>query len=511
MEVELKLLLDPLHVQAFRRQPLLKKHAVGKPGQRQLVSIYFDTPDLYFRKHEAAIRVRKIGRRWVQTFKAGGKVEAGLHQRHEWESVVDGPNPDLNALIELAGRRTSWEKFLSAPGLAGILKPVFTTRFRRTTWMLHLDSGTEIELALDQGVVQHGDAQTPLSEIELELKAGDPAAMFDFALQLQQEVPLRVSNTSKADRGYALQAPQPSMPVKAVWPELSGETSVEQGFEAIVHNCLSQVEANEAAVEQGDPEGVHQMRVGLRRLRSALRLFDEVIHCPDDLRAELRWLAGELGGARDWHVFSETLASVMRDCPDMAFLPQLRQAASDITKQKEQEAAESVGSIRYSRMLLMLGAWINGKRWRESPDEVGQEALDERLHKFAERALARFQRRLLKRGELLRTGTPEERHEVRIAAKRARYSAEFFQSLYPARRIHRYIDAMADLQEVLGQYQDDITAGKMLEQFARVRPGLAYGCGFVEGYLAARTNQWGYEVEKPWNKCSSMHLPQARR
>lgn len=506
MEIELKLLIHPSSIQAFRRHPLLTQKATSKPRSQQLLSIYFDTPDLHFRRHDSSVRVRKAGRRWIQTFKAGGKVEAGLHQRNEWEALVVGPKPNLDALIQMAGHDTLWEKILSAESLAVVLKPVFTTRFRRTTWQLRLDEDTEIELALDQGVVQHGETQEPLCEIELELKSGNPAILFDFALQLQRDVSLHVSNTSKADRGYALLTPQPSMPVKAIRVDLSDEINVEQGFEAIIHNCLGQVQANEMNVEQGHPEGVHQMRVGLRRLRSALRLFDDVITCPDDLKAELRWLAAELGDARDWHVLSETLGSVMRDCPDVAILSPLRQAASDLARQKEQEAAESVASLRYTRLILMLGAWINGKRWRDSLDEAGLQALTGRFSKFAERTLTRFRRRLLRRGELLSKGTPEQRHGVRIAAKRARYSAEFFQSLYPSKRIQRYIDTLEGLQELLGQYHDTITAGQLLGKLTQSRPELAQACGFIEGYFAATAKQWGHAVEKPWQKFSSLQL-----
>ena len=207
MEIELKLLLDPADAAAFRRHPLLRQQAIAKPRVQQLTSIYFDTPDLLLWRHDAALRVRLVNRDWIQTLKGGGQVAAGLHQRHEWESHVDGAHPDLLALSDLVGHGTNWAKILAAVALTDQLAPIFTTKFRRTLWLLQLAHGGEVELALDQGEVQHGAARVPISEVELELKSGDPAELFEFALQLQNAVPLRVGNISKAERGYALVAP----------------------------------------------------------------------------------------------------------------------------------------------------------------------------------------------------------------------------------------------------------------------------------------------------------------
>src|SRR5206468_9798372 len=145
--------------------------------------------------------------------------------------------------------------------LAEQIIPIFTTQVRRTVWQLRLAHGDEVELALDQGEVRRDAARVPISEIELELNSGDPARLFDFALQLQQAVPPRVGNISKAERGYALVAPHPPTVVKAAALEFPQRASVEQGFLAIVGNCLAQVQGNESGVVHGsDAESVHQMR-----------------------------------------------------------------------------------------------------------------------------------------------------------------------------------------------------------------------------------------------------------
>ena len=246
------------------------------------------------------LRVRRAGGVWIETLKAGGHASAGLYQRQEWEARVNGPQPDLAALAELVGAGSKWHKVLTEPVLAKGLAPIFDSVFRRTVWSLRLPHGALVELALDQGELHQGEVRGPISEVELELKAGNPAALFDFARQLQDKVALRVGNLSKSARGYALYAPQPLSAVGAGPLELASEMTVEQGFRVIMGNCMTHMQGNEQGVMgSNDPESVHQMRIGMRRLRSALRLFDEWVPLPEALQGELDWLAGELGAARD--------------------------------------------------------------------------------------------------------------------------------------------------------------------------------------------------------------------
>ncbi|MDB5769528.1 MAG: Adenylate cyclase, partial [Collimonas fungivorans] len=214
MEIELKLLLEPRDVASFRRHPLLTHYATGKPQSRQLTSIYFDTPELYLQQNHTALRVRKVGTRWVQTCKSGGQAAAGLHQRPEWESDISGAAPDLQALRGLLEPGSAVAALLSAPDLANRLLPIFTTQFKRTIWLLRSQAGDEVELALDQGEILHGDKSIAISEIELELKSGAAASLFELALALQQTLPLRAANASKAERGYAMHAPRERAVVK---------------------------------------------------------------------------------------------------------------------------------------------------------------------------------------------------------------------------------------------------------------------------------------------------------
>jgi triphosphatase len=491
MEIELKLLIDPAAAAALRRHPLLRAHAAGKPVARQLTSIYFDTPDCHLRQQGIALRVRRIGRGWVQTLKGGGGVSAGLHSRDEWEAPVARAAPDLPALIALAGAEAPAARTLAREGLAEILAPVFATRFRRTAWLLRFDGGDQVELALDQGAVEQGERGEPISEVELELKHGDPARLFELALQLQGDLGLRIGNESKAQRGYALCAPQPPQVVKAAPLELAPEQSVEQGLLAILVSCLAQVQGNEAGVAQGrDPESVHQMRVGLRRLRAALKLFERAAPCPPALDAELRWLSGQLGEARDWEVLAGTTLAVLQPCvPQHPELLRLLQAAHARAGKARSRAAAALASARYARLLLEFGDWMQCRRWRAGADAAALEALDAPLAQFAEAALAQARRKLKKRGKPVRARhaqtTAQDRHRMRIAAKRMRYAAEFFAALFRGNGMRKTIGALSGLQDALGLLNDTAVATQLLDRLAARRPALARAAGFACGYLEA--------------------------
>ena len=424
---------------AFRRLALLKQYAVDKSHSRQLSGTYFDTSELHLKEHGMALCMRRAGRGWIAILTAGGGVATGLHQRRQWELRVAGPRPDLAALAALVEPSSKWGKALAAPALANVLVPMFDFELRRTVWPLRLPPGVEVDLTLDQGKLRRGDASEPISEVSFVLKGGDPAALFDFLLLLQGQVPLRLEPLSKAECGYALKAPQSSTAVQAEPVVLDSSMTAEEGFQVVVSNCLMQMQCNEVGVMRGiDPESVHQMRVGMRRLRSALGLYAKWIAFPEALQGELAWLGAELGAARDADVLADsTLARVAEACPMEAEWLRLQQFASTIARAKRQQASSAVVSVRYSSLLLGLVGWLQGSRWQESLGNSLHEALAAPLDKRAKQILARRHKKLLESGKRLKDGTPEERHRARIAAKKVRYATEFFQSLHrSATRVH---------------------------------------------------------------------------
>lgn len=509
METELKMLVNPENAKALRQHPLLKKYALEQPHEQTLSGIYFDTPSYDLRHADAGLRVRQVDNDWVQTLKAGGQAAGGLHERQEWESKVNGPIPDLAALEQLIDPKSAYAKLIKKVSEPNRLLPTFTTKVKRTLWELRLPDGDEVECVIDQGSIEHGANKSLISELELELKSGNPKHLFDFALQLQRDVPMQIGNLSKADRGYALLAPPDIAAVKAAPLQLSPSMSVEEAFKAIINNCLSQIQANETGVTtQHDVESVHQMRVGLRRLRSALGMFKKVIVCPDELQDRLRWLGTELGAARDWDVLTEaTLPTLQRKIAGKVSLKPISEATREVARKNHDTAAAAVLSPQYTELILMFYGWMQGDEWRASLTSAQRRTLSKPVSRFSDKTLLHDQERLLRRGIHLKGADPETRHQVRIAAKKTRYATEFFASLYPAKRVRPYVKALSGLQDELGWLNDAAVASKLLEELETAQPDLRGNIGFVRGYLACSTESDDVELCRLWTVFKPMPLP----
>jgi len=293
-EIEIKLEVAPANLPDLKKIPFLRT-VKPTPKSGTQVSVYFDTDKQKLRKRGLMLRVRREGRRFRQTIKA--TAHYGDFERDEWEAEIAGNEPDLN---EANG--TALEPLLTKKLRRG-LKPVFETRVRRMLYPL-VDNTHAIALTVDQGTIDTGTRSQPLCEIELELKPGSAVDLFDVARELTQKLPARLAVKSKSERGYEILDDEQEQPVKAISIDLQAGGGAREAFKAIGLACLKQVINNEPALLRGDPEGVHQMRVGLRRLRAAMSLFAVLLRDPQTaaIKNALKWLAGELGPARELEV-----------------------------------------------------------------------------------------------------------------------------------------------------------------------------------------------------------------
>lgn len=499
-EIKLKLLIDPADVLKLRQMPALKTWTTARPASRKLDMTYYDTPDHALWHAGIALQVRRIRYRWIQTIKGDGKVCLGLHQRMKWESSVMGPTPDLSritdhALLKLFSHNTPHEQ----------LQPAFITEFRRTSWLLSFSEGEEIELSLDQGEVRAGQSVAPICELELELKACRPEKLYEVALQLLENVHLLPENSSKAERGYALYSDRPVLPIKATSPSLTQAMSANEAFKEIITSCIAHLQANQEGMLLGkEPEYLHQMRVALRRLRSAQSLFDNVIPrvTYPEISDGLKWLAEQLGPARDWDVFvTEALPPLMAQFLGQEALAAMRHRALVQQKHCNEIARAAVGSRRYAKLLLILGAWLEQDGWQVHLTEVQQQELVAPVGKLAQRMLNKKHKQLCKRGSNLMQLSMAERHAVRIAAKKLRYAAEFFAKLYVDKKEQVYLKSLAGLQDGLGTLNDIATTRRLLETLHT--PGSSVtqseAIGIANGWLACKGAQFQPSLGKTWN------------
>lgn len=508
MEQELKLRIPPEHLGKLRRAPLLVHGRTEANPSKLLTSTYFDTPDLALHGCGASLRVRADGRRRIQTLKLGGVIDAGVFDRSEFEMPINGDAPDLTLLHEAIPADTDCGKLIRDQAVAACLAPVFVTRMNRTAIPIHLASEDEIEVAVDEGTIEAKTGSVSLAAVELELKQGNRQALHATALELLKAAPLRIDHRSKADVGYELLVAEHAEAVRAKPVRLGKSASIEDAFCTILRNCLDQVHANARGVVSGhDPSCVHQMRVGLRRLRSALDLFAKVLPAYSGLDAELRWIAAELGAARDWGVLAgATLDHAGADSNEQELGP-IRRACTQMAVANRKRAATAVESVRYTRLILEFTLWLEVKRWRDAMTDEQRAAIEGSARKFAVEVLHSRHRKLIKRGKKLADLDNHHRHRARIAAKKVRYATEFFQSLVSKRAVRHYVDALTDLQDDLGWRNDAVVADKLLRIVSRKSTEADRGAAFVRGYLASRVAADHRRLSKVWKHFERISPP----
>jgi inorganic triphosphatase YgiF len=351
-EYELKLELTPEQVKSLPRNPLVRSLTQGRSVAQKLHNTYFDTPTRSLDAHEMALRVRRMGRRRMQTLKVRANGSSGLQHFKEFECDIKGEQPQLSNIPEKDLRALIVKENLAA-GVA----PIFTTDFTRRRWRLSLEE-TTIELALDQGEIRSGDRTLPICEAELELISGRPSRIFELALSLQESMPFRLETRTKARRGYDLAANFVAQPVYGERPALAPDISLRNAILSVARACRDHFRANEPAVLGGtDPEGIHQMRVGIRRLRALLQAVRRFLPPAryEPLARELGWLQRELGPARDWDVFiADCLEPLAALQPEDAGQARLLADAGALRIAAYEEARAALRSPRYARLVLQL-------------------------------------------------------------------------------------------------------------------------------------------------------------
>ena len=351
-EYELKLELTPEQVKSLPRNPLVRSLTQGRSVAQKLHNTYFDTPTRSLDAHEMALRVRRMGRRRMQTLKVRANGTSGLQHFKEFECDIAGEQPQLSNISEKDLRA-----LIVKENLADGVAPVFTTDFTRRRWRLSLEE-TTIELALDQGEIRSGDRTLPICEAELELISGRPSRIFELALSLQESMPFRLESRTKARRGYDLAANFVPKPVYGERPALAPDISLRNAILSVARACRDHFRANEPAVlGSTDPEGIHQMRVGIRRLRALLQAVRRFLPPAryEPLARELGWLQRELGPARDWDVFiADCLEPLAALQPEDAGQARLLADAGALRIAAYEEARAALRSPRYARLVLQL-------------------------------------------------------------------------------------------------------------------------------------------------------------
>lgn len=493
MEIELKLLCEPAALRRIGGSAVLREAQRSAPVVRTLRSIYFDTPELALARAGMALRVRRVGRRWIQTLKSGGGVDTGLHQREEHEVAVRAPVPDLEALPDTPA--VAW---LRDPSVRSALAPAFETRFRRSSRTVEIHPGSFAEFAVDTGSIEAGGRTEPIHEIEIELLDGDPRHLYGFARRLLADIDFRIGDVSKAERGQALLIGATPTPMRGRAPVLDPGMSATAMLRAIVGTCAAQLQANVAGVLGGeDPEYIHQARVAMRRLRSAFSVFRPVVPRASlgEIAVRFRDLAAALGSARDWDVFhGETLPAIRGAFPGDAALARVAEITLPERERARGRARAALVPAVQTALMLDLAILMEAAPWRGT-DEAGGTALASRL-------LQRQYRRVRRAGRAADRTDDVSLHALRIEIKKLRYALEFLSSLYPRKSVRAFAGAAAELQDILGSLNDEAVTLRLLATMDTTDTQLSHGTGIVRGFLHARAQASLERFDVAWRRFS---------
>jgi inorganic triphosphatase YgiF len=495
LELEIKFCLTPGGEATLEDHPVMRVGG-GEAGEaRHEVTVYFDTPAGDLASAGISLRVRRSGARLIQTLKLRSDSH-GPFGRAEWEWPVEAESPNLDRLAETP---------IAAMFPVGqTLQPVFVTDVQRTTRVVRRDGAT-IELALDRGRVSADEAEEEIRELELELKDGDTLPLYRLAAALHASVPLSLSTESKADRGWRLRSGQTRPAVKYQDVDFANDVTAAEGFRLIIDAALAHLMANQPAAASAEVEGVHQMRVAIRRLRAALVLFKPLLepHAEARFTDALQSLGRIFGEARDWDVFcTEMLEAADEDGVAAAWLELLREPAEAERIAAHSRVAVVLDEPTLTATVLGLAEWAGDAAALSGVTDGG--VMNARLADIAPKLLRRLEHKALRRGHPISSLEDPELHALRKSLKKLRYSAEFLAPLHLHKRGHGYLHACKALLKQLGQSNDAVVAIALAERLGGERqPELAPAISALAGWATSHRAKARHKIAQDWRDFKS--------
>ncbi len=494
MEIELKFALSPQRQRNVEKLLGKSARAVSGPVRRHEVTQYFDFADLALFKAGFSLRVRQSDSGYVQTLKSlSGEGGAAL-VRFEREWMLMRNRLDVT---RLAGTPVS---SLMATRREAPIRQVFTTDINRAVYTLALKDDAVVEVAVDNGHVRSGENAQPIHEIELELKAGTTTALYRFASALHESCHLAISADSKAMRGYRLAARSKFEARKAYEIELPHDVTVAEGFRRIVGSGIGQLAANLPFCSIDDPEPLHQARVAVRRIRSALTLFEPYLdpEAAGRFEATLKRFGRILGEARDRDVFIKELAGERaEDRQNGAWLDMVVPPIEAERRAAYRGVQTLIKSAEPTGFILALAGWAENGLWLR-PDGEFAHLPNLKLTAIAPEMLDRLAAKASKRGRRLKDRSLTELHALRKTLKKLRYCAEYCEALYKHKRVKNYQDRAKELLEVLGALNDTVGAEALLDTLDTKDAVLTPGIGLISRVSNANREKALKNLPKAW-------------
>lgn len=498
---DLQLLLDLPRdaVAAFKQAELLTGAAPRRPVTRKLRQVFWDTADHRLGRAGLAIGMQTAGQRRSQIVRNIKLAPTGGRILHQQDHPLQGDALDLTRLALLPGGDPELVTRIAAE----MLIPVFAIDLTRTSWSA-LWGETELTVALEIGTVESAAGRLEFCQVTLAPTTGPAQGLYDFAQRLHRAVPVQLAGHDAVQLGYRRIAGADW------WPEqrngtaaLDAGMTVREGILAIGHAATAAVRAQiHGLASHAEPEQIHEARVALRRLRSALSVFGDALptFSRKALGRDLGALASSLGHARELDVFlAETLEPLIQASGEETVLRGLRLTASVLRENAAEAARRAAGTPDFAAVSCRLGAWFDAGLWPEPPNAEATALLDQPFADFAGALLRKHHRKLLAAGAALKDPKPVELHALRIQAKRLRYTAEFVRGLYAPRAVRRYVTALKAIQDILGTLNDAVVARNLLPQLTKADPsGAPRAAGLVAGWTAAEVTSARRRFAEAW-------------
>jgi len=491
-ELELKVQLSKSDIARLARRLSTARLTSGEPSKENLKSIYFDTPKLSLRKMGVSLRLRRDGKRWVQTLKADKRITGGVSNPIEIEVPVRTGAPDIAQLAHTELGRAVKKAIGQVP-----LRPLFETDTRRVRHNIRAN-GSEMELALDEGELKAKSKSRKLCEAELELKSGHVSGLLETAEKIFAGSELELSTRSKSDQGYELLLGTKSEvreTERSDQIEIQPSDSCLQAFTLIFSALGAQVMGNARAVlESPNARGPHQLRIGLRKLRTALRALRPIAKSPSLERfdALAGRLARDVGRLRDLDILiSSVCQPIQALAPDKSGMTELNRALQQQHQARYKEVRSDLVGSDWSRLQLYMALWPLTLR---DVDGIEQPVID-----YSRRILRSKWKKVRRLGRRLEELSPEARHDMRKALKQLRYLSEFFAPLYAKRDSRSFIERLKQLQDIFG-YLNDVYVARSLQALPELSAGAVSTAHFVLGWHEAQAQHAWRKAERAWQQ-----------
>ncbi|MHA3055702.1 CHAD domain-containing protein [Acinetobacter sp. ANC 4633] len=468
VEIELKFQVPMIH-RVDVSQVFHHKNAQSIRVQTQ----YYDTAERKLSAANVQLHLVLHANHWVQTLICEDAKHLGYLEHQVNLGETDAPHVDVSLhrgtpagaiLFEVLGDETQ------------ALTLQFETDIVRTLHNIE-DQDSQIEVALEVGEIRTEKDYLPIYELRFELKTGSVNRLFSLVTDWVQRYELWLDIRCRAARGDQLQRRLKALPaIQACNPVLIKKLPAEIALREMIASCLQQILPNvaEMMTETNEAEHVHQARVGIRRLRSALRVFGHWSKQIDQTwELTLKTLFNQLGAIRD------------RDALEEKLLPKLRAAGASYVKlpvqiQPHQEEMQTSKDPSYTTLWLALIQFI------QVPfDRQHQQHIDDNLTELVGAEIKHMHRQLLKDAESCLDLNDMMWHRMRKRLKRLRYCVEFISSLYDKKQVRQYLNALSPVQDILGQYNDVLIAEALFKQQVQHHPK----AWFALGWLAAHREQ----------------------